>query len=218
MNWLLIVVIVILAANMINGYRLGFVRKICTVFSFFITILAASAMSPYVSSFLTDYTPLYDTIKDNCKETIAADDIAENEIEELELPEIVKKLLLDNDESEDIQNNITDSITDYLGNQLAVVIIDAIAYIISFALISIILNTAMATLNIIAKLPLIRGINQYAGLILGGGQGIIIIWILFLVVTIISGSEFGKLLLGYIEDNAFLKYIYDNNYIYNLLF
>ena len=64
--------------------------------------------------------------------------------------------------------------------------------------------------------PIIKGINQYAGLILGAGEGIIIVWVFFLIITIMGNTELGTALNQYIEDSKFLSFIYNNNYFFKL--
>lgn len=215
MNWLLIAVSVFLIVCAINGYRLGFVKKLFTMVSFVITIVAASAMTPYISDFLTNNTSIYDTIKESTTGVLEGnvEDSNENNtetVEDIKVPTIIKTMISDG------ENSITKSVNDYISTQLSNTIINAISFAIAFAVITLVLRTTVFTLDIIANLPIIKGINQYAGLILGVGEGVIIIWLVFMVITILGNTEIGITLTKYIEDSKFLSFIYNNNYFYKL--
>lgn len=217
MNWLLIVVVVFLIISALNGYRLGFIKKLFTTLSFIITIIAASAMAPHVSEFLENNTPVYDTIKESTTEIISGSfnkdaQSTDEAVNEIKLPSIVKKILNEKESGE----SITDNITEYLSKELTDTIINAISFAIAFAVITLVLRTTIFTLDIIANLPIIKGINQYAGLVLGAVEGLVIVWIIFLLITIMGNTELGLILNNYIEDSSFLKFIYNNNYFYKL--
>ena len=73
------------------------------------------------------------------------------------------------------------------------------------------------TLDVIANLPVIHGINQMLGLLLGAVQALAIVWIAFLVITIFSGTAIGKLLMEMIEKSILLGKLYDMNVFLNFL-
>lgn len=217
MNWLLIGVSVLIIACALNGYRLGFVKKLFTTVSFIITIVAASALTPYISDFLINSTSVYDTIKESTIGILEGKTEDNNEseaetVDAIKLPSIVKKMITDNDG----QVSITNSIYDYIGTQLADTIIKAISFAAAFVIITFVLRTTVFTLDIITNLPIIKGINQYAGLLLGAGEGIVIVWFLFLVITIMGNTQIGGMLTKYIEDSKFLCFIYNYNYFFKL--
>ncbi|PXV84595.1 colicin V production protein [Lachnotalea glycerini] len=215
MNWLLLVVSVFLIICALNGYRLGFVKKLFTTVSFIITIIAASALAPHVSEFLINNTSVYNSIKEGSLEVLgnAYTNQDENTVEDIKVPTILKKILTTQNSD---QESITSGISDYLATQFANAIINAISFAMAFIVITFILRTTVFTLDIIANLPIIKGINQYAGLILGAGEGIIIVWVFFLIITIMGNTELGTALNQYIEDSKFLSFIYNNNYFFKL--
>lgn len=216
MNWLLVVVSVFLIVCALNGYRLGFVKKLFTTVSFIITIIAASALTPYISEFLTNSTAVHETIKESTIGVLEGsnefNESKEETVDAIKLPSIVKKMITEDEGKE----SITNSIYDYIGNQLADTIVNAMSFAIAFLVITFVLRTTVFTLDIIANLPIIKGINQYAGLILGAAEGLVIVWILFLVVTIIGNTEFGKMMTKFIEESQFLSFIYNYNFFFKL--
>ena len=68
-------------------------------------------------------------------------------------------------------------------------------------------------LNLLSRLPVIHTMNKMGGLLVGLLKGMIILWILCIIITILSGTEMGGYLFAQINESPFLRYIYDNNYI-----
>lgn len=212
MNWLLIVIIIMMAAFGFNGYRLGLIKKIFTMFSFVITIIAASAMAPYVTEFLVENTAVYDSLCESLGNVISIEDNVDGAIEESGLPKILSAVMK-TEQGEGVIAGIEDSIC----ARLAQTMIEGISFVAAFLLITIILRTLMFTLDIIAKLPLIKGVNQYGGLLIGLLECLIIVWIFFMVVTIFASTAFGKEIMVCVNDSVFLKVIYDNNVFFKLI-
>ena len=63
MNWLLVVVLVILAGHTIKGYRRGLLRVLFSVASLLITVLFVAWATPYVSNFLKENTKIYQKVE-----------------------------------------------------------------------------------------------------------------------------------------------------------
>ena len=70
MDMLLVVVLVILAGFGLHGYLRGMVRVLFSLVAIFLTIGLATALAPYTEEFLRTKTPVYDTVKEKCKEHI----------------------------------------------------------------------------------------------------------------------------------------------------
>lgn len=59
--------------------------------------------------------------------------------------------------------------------------------------------------------------DKTAGLILGGLQGILIIWIGCIVLMLFSGTVLGKEIYEYINNSVILTFIYEHNILMLLL-
>ena len=68
------------------------------------------------------------------------------------------------------------------------------------------------------RIPLIGAVNRMFGLCLGIFKGLCIVWILFLILSVIAISTPGQLALLYIDNSAFLSLLYENNLISDLIF
>ena len=63
----------------------------------------------------------------------------------------------------------------------------------------------------IAGLPVIRGVNKITGGLLGGVKFVIMVWILFLVVTVLCNTKLGDTALKLIMQDPLLNYLYDKD-------
>lgn len=55
----------------VNGYHKGFIRILISFLSLIVTLVVVWFVTPYVSDFLKDHTPLYGTVKENIAEVVA---------------------------------------------------------------------------------------------------------------------------------------------------
>ena len=92
-------------------------------------------------------------------------------------------------------------------------IINAIAFVVTLILAIIALAILCKTLDLLAKLPLLKQINAVAGLGAGVVEGLLLVWILFVILTMFAGSEFGRSSLEMIAENPLLDFLYKNNMV-----
>ncbi len=100
---------------------------------------------------------------------------------------------------------------EWLAEQAADAVVERIAWILAFILISILLGFLIHVLDIIAKLPGIDTINHAGGLAVGLLEGLVVVWILFLVITLCQGGEWGGQMMDEIQNNPLLELLYENN-------
>lgn len=219
MNWVLIGVIVFLIICAFSGYYMGLIKKLFRLFSFIVTIIAATAMMPYISDFIVENTSIYNKIEENLNDMLTelyedkdSESKSDSDKRTASMPEIISDILLEGEAKE----ILIDEINDYFSSQAANIIVNSISFFIAFAIIQVVLRTTVFTLDIIANLPIIKGINQYAGLALGLCEGVVWVWIFFLIVMFISTSEIGIIINEQIRDSEFLSYLYNNNYLYKI--
>ena len=70
MNWLLIIVVLLLALCVVNGYRKGFLRMMYSMVSWVIMFALVTWATPYINTFLRDNTSIYQTIAVYCEQQI----------------------------------------------------------------------------------------------------------------------------------------------------
>ena len=143
-------------------------------------------------------------------------DMQQEAINAADLPDIFKDLLAVNNNSEIYEELGVNTFAQYVGSFLAKVIINIISYLGTFLIATIILRAIIFALDIVAELPVFGLINRLAGGVIGFVGAAIIVWILFVVVTLLYTTVIGKDIYQAIQGNGILKFLYDNNPIMSM--
>lgn len=189
MNWLLPAVVVFLVLAAWDGHRKGFIKKLVGIVSLALTLVVTSVASPLVAEFLKEHTSLYMVLQ----ESISSSDA--------ELLETFQSL------------GLGDMVSGYLADQ----ILHALAILITLLFVGILVRGIAFSLGLAASLPVLHGLNKLAGLVFGFGEGVIIVWIFFFVITVFSTAEWGRNLLSMVSQSSLLSWMYQNNILFQLL-
>lgn len=227
MNILLIVVGSIFIISAIVGYRKGFIAIVASLAATILTIALVIVLTPIVSKFLLKTFPIERAVQEKCLEIIKPDgeNVSEGAIdvvdaskeaqiaviENSELPDALQQLLLANNNSEIYESLGVNTFSDYVGSYLASLIANIISFIVLVTAISIFIRLAVRALRLLDKLPLVGTLNRLAGAGLGLANGLLIVWIIFLLVTLLYSTEIGRMCYQSIMKNPFLKMIYNHN-------
>lgn len=231
MNVLLLVVAVIFLLSILIGYKKGLIKLVASLVSTLICIVLVMFISPSVSKWIQESTPLRETVQNACVELLVPDTTTEEEalqtelpreeqitlIEGAQLPEIFRRMLLENNNNEVYMALGVETFGEYIGAYIAKVIADVLAFLITFIVVFIIIRIVIGMLGIIDKLPLIGGANRLAGAAVGAGMGILIIWILFIVITLLYNTGFGAACLANISESKILTMLYESNLLMNYI-
>ncbi len=236
MNGLLIAVGIIFLVCLIVGYARGFIKIVASLAVTIATIVLVMFLSPYVSDFILQHTPIEKAVQKRCVEIFASDaeEIPEETMEEAlkgeltreqqislienaKVPSVLEKMLLDNNNSEIYESLGVTTFGEYICKYLAKLIADILAFLITFIVITIIARIVLGILGVIGKLPIIGGLNRFAGGVLGLVSGLLIVWILFVVITLLYQTSFGMTCFENITESEFLTFLYDNNLLMNYI-
>ena len=225
MNGLLIAVGLIFLVCMIVGYTRGFIKIVASLGATVATIVLATFLSPYVSGVLLKTVPIEEMMQEKCMEILMSNqegvtvsgDVENSQdaqffmIENAKLPEVFQQLLLDNNNPEIYKTLGVTTFSEYIGSYLARLIADIVSFLLTLIVVTIVVRTILCTVGFIGKLPVIGGLNRIAGGILGIGTGLIVVWVLFIIITLMYDSEIGRQCFASIAENEFLTYLYENN-------
>lgn len=139
-------------------------------------------------------------------------------IENMELPENLKTLLIENNNTEVYELLNVSGFHDYVGAYLANMIINAMSYLIAFLVVFTLLRVVLMALDVVTMLPLLHGINKLAGIVLGLMEGVVFVWIAFLLVTVLCNGSLGQRFFELIRENQFLLFLYNQNVIAKIVF
>ncbi|MBP5383641.1 MAG: CvpA family protein [Lachnospiraceae bacterium] len=226
MNFLLIAVLSVFAFCVVQGYRKGFLRIIISLAGIILIIGAVFIISPHISDFLINKSSVYDSLKGKVGQVFEDDNskldntIPENQdmtIESYQLPELLKNALKKNNTDEMYKNLMVDIFEDYISGYLSRLILKASSFIGVFLVLSIILWLALKSADLIAKIPIIKGLNKFLGLIAGFVKALMITWIFFVVVVMFLGNETGGKLMEEIYKSPILTFLFNENILMKYL-
>lgn len=243
MNWLFYVLMAFLVICMISGARKGFFRTAVSMVFMVLVLFLTSWINPYVGQFLRESTPVYKVIYEQCDKVISnqllgAEAESEEEdpvrqaqskdeeipvslqtqlIENAPLPQSLKQSLLENNNSEIYKSLGVDKFSDYLAGYLAYSITNGVGFLLSFILATIIIKVILYAVNVLTALPGINLINAVGGLLLGAAQGILWIWVFFIIITVLCNTQIGRMLIQAVEGDAILSYLYDKNVLLQVI-
>jgi uncharacterized membrane protein required for colicin V production len=226
MSWLFWVLLIFFMIFTIHGYRKGMIRTAISMVMFIIVIVVTSWLSPYVGDFIRDKTNWEEKIQTECSKAIekglekTVDSSIGTQvqfIDELPLPKGMKDKLIENNNSEVYKQLAVETFADYLAGYIAYGIINGIAFFIAFIITTILIKMILYAVDILTDLPVIGTVNRIGGLLLGGVQGILWIWIFFLIVALLYETSVGSMLMKTINDDTILKWLYDKDFLIQII-
>lgn len=218
MNWLLGIIVAILLFNIWRGYCKGLIKTIFSMCSVIVALVATSFLAPIIAEEVPNNKKVYEFIYEKVEHTIPIQNKDKQEkdvIESLTLPQALKDSLIENNNSKIYEmldiDKAKDTFTVYIYSYLTRLVISAICYVVIFIVLLIILFIVANALDLISKLPILNTLNKTGGAAVGLIYGCLIIWIFCIVITIFSGTGFGKAAYECINESPILDYIYNHN-------
>ena len=227
------ILIIICVTTVFVSMRRGFVKTVLSLLSSVAAIFLSVAFTPMVSSFFYDKFMLsaitngiFDTVK-----SLAGNGTSEGISTMFEtMPDALVKLLERYNVSEDAINSMSNSaisgnadvrsICETIASPIATTISNALAFIACFIVAIIILKIVVCIIDAIFKLPVLKSVNKFAGLILGLAISVVIIYVysnaaVYLVTSLgaISPEIFGDKV---ISDTVIVKF-FSEHYVFGLV-
>lgn len=138
-------------------------------------------------------------------------DVQISAIEAADLPDVFKDLLTENNNSEMYQRLGAETFAQYVGNFLSELILNILAFLCTFILITIVIRAIVFALDIVSNLPVLGILNRLAGAVIGTAGALVIVWTVFVVITLLYVTSVGKELYHMIETDVFLNALYQHN-------
>lgn len=219
-TWLGIIVLALIVFACVSGFRKGFVKELVSAFFMIISFLLVWVINPYVNTFVREYTPVYETIQNQCRDMVmeqtgdkkTLDKEEQSEVmENLEIPDLLKNTLVKNNTVETYRYLAVSTFSDYIADSLAVMAVNGISFLLSYIISAVVIKMLGYILNVLTKLPVLNGINKLAGGVVGGAKCVIFIWIALLILTLLCDTSLGKEGLTLVQKDTFLNFLYNQN-------
>lgn len=222
MSWLFLVLLILVLIFAVQGFRKGMIRTAFAMFSFVVILIITTWITPYISNYIGTHTKWEQKIQQKCENVIDQGIGNLNElslnaqisfIEELPLPQIVKDEMIENNNNEIYGQLSVAGFREYVAGYIANGIINGITFIVAFIVAVLLMQLILFAVDILTELPVVGLVNRLGGFALGFLQGIVWVWVIFLVVTILCNTVVGNYLIETIEGDKVLFVLYNSNLI-----
>ncbi len=206
---------VIIILFLIIGYKKGLVFCLINLATFIVAIVLAFALCSPVAELVKNTTE----VDENMKAFIISHmpggediDLKANE----QLPDPIKNAI---DDSVASINEAKEKAIDATATEITNNVLKAICFVAIFFLVKILMWVLKLVSRIFTKIPVIEQINSLGGMIVGTLEGLIIVYVIFGVIALISPMLTNTAIVDSINGSFFGKMMYNNNvvvkYIYN---
>lgn len=219
-TWLGITVLIFLVFACYTGYRRGLIREVVSLLCVFLSMAVVWFINPYVNQFIRENTSIYENVQESCRQfveekqdTSGSESGASQEstIENMNLPGLLTSGLAQNNTAEVYQYLSVTTFSDYIAQYLARMAVNGISFLISFILATLLIRSITWMLDLVARLPVIKGVNKIAGAAFAVAKYILILWIVFLVLTVLCNTEIGEVCLKAVKQDTVLSWLYDQD-------
>ncbi len=212
-----IVALALIVIAMLEGRRKGLVKMLWRVGAWFITLILVLVLIEPV----TDWVMTTDTAKNTVEQftVVFESNLSQNELTQItpekisELTNIPQILI-----SENVTSGINDGITSVamsLAESVANITIKIATGLGLFIILRILMALLYRVLNIATRLPVIKGINSFLGMLMG------LINIMFIIYIVLGAAalfmDASSQLNSVIDATYIVKYFYNNNILLNLI-
>ncbi len=209
---LIVVGLIVLGASL--GYIKGFMKTAYHLVSWILSFILTKLFYPFTVRFLK-LTSLSNTISAGIGKflslpTVAAES-AQKTISGLNIPSGLKQSLLENNNYEVYEILGVNSLNEYIQAFLTNMVINAMAILITFLVVILLIKLAAVLMDIVDKLPVLHALNHALGLIFGLLNGVIYVFIFCLVLTLLGAFEPMAPLYPAISGSLLTNLFYNNN-------
>lgn len=218
MNWVLILVILILAGFMYKGMKKGLIKTVLSMCSIIVGMGITIFLSPMVNQAICNNNDLVNGVASQVNSALHIQDsmnknvAKQNEtISKLPLPENIKTEIQKNNTKSNYQTMLVDNFSSYISKYIAFMILHSVGFICVYIIIHVILKILIRVLDLVNKFPVVHEMNELAGLLLGLIEGCMFLWIGCILLTVFSASPLAQQIYQSINDSSILTFIYSNN-------
>ena len=228
--FLIFVGLTLIGFTILGGFK-GFVHTIFTMFSLFLIILLTGILSPHVADYINNHTEIPKRIhskveeKINLKEKIKSGMATKRDdlIDSINAPEQLKNLLKEKSEKAGVDRSATTesdskSLIDSIYDRITELIVNAIAYLFTFAVVGVIVIITGLLLDVVAKLPGIKQANTILGAVIGLLQGYMVVSLIYVLATAFGATAFGSGIIGMVAESDILSWFYEHNIVVDIVF
>ncbi len=222
MNWTDITVLIIILAFTIIGVKNGFLYSVYNLLAYIVSVIFAIKFYPILSGMLQQ-TVIYKNVKASVVNGITNGQAAnastpgvnpaQSIVDSLKLPDFLKNYLSQNLKTSGVFDDTRNKIIDYLGSEIAGLVINILSLILIYLIIRIAMMFIKVIIKTISRLPVFKQLDKTGGLVLGAIEGVLAVYILCALLILFSAFPKFTQTIDSIEESRIASYFYQNNFI-----
>ena len=225
-NYLLIAVLALFAILVIRGYRKGFLRIVVSFIGMIVIIFAVRKATPYVSEYLINNTKTYESIQNKVTEKFKEANLQydntipgnqELTINSYDIPDVLKNNLIINNTEEMYKTLLVNLFEEYVSAYMASLAVKALAFVLLFAVLNIAFKILLDVVDLISRIPVLKGFNRLAGALLGFVESLLIVWVVFFLTVMFIGNDSGSEIFKMIAESKLLTFLYNSNVLLGMI-
>lgn len=203
-----IIIVIFIGYLCFQGYRKGFIKTVFDTLGIVISFFLSKELYNFAENFLLKNTKLFVKLHDYFEVKLSENVIKSiNSNIPIELQKFVNNILI---------NEASDTFTAFVDN-LSLLIIRSISFVITFLTIYASLLLISTLINTIMKLPLLNLTNRLFGAFMGILKGVIMLYLIFALAAPLLSFMQDKPFAKSVLDSESSKIFYNNNIILNYL-
>ena len=218
-----IIILLIILGTACLAARAGFIKTVYGLLSSLIALVLAFFIYPVIEAILK-LTPIYDGIRswmmDRLPEIGSIGLQGQAAIIQGSLgwmPDFITDKIVRNNNPEIYQLLGVNSLIEYMATFVADLCIMGIAVVICFIFVRVGLAIGVGVLDLVAKLPILKTANKWAGFIVGLIKGVLIVWLICLIVPFMMMIPGLDALNTLIEESVLMQLFYNHNIILQVI-
>jgi uncharacterized membrane protein required for colicin V production len=219
-----LIIVLIIGASIGVGYKKGLIKTIYELGTSVLALGISFVIYPILTTLLK-LTPIYISLIEWNKEKISSFEIVSGLQGQAEmirsttshLPSFITEALVKNNNKEVYALLGVNEVVEYIATYIANICITALAIVITFIIVKIILIILGGFLDFVTRLPVIHTANQLGGIIIGGVKGLLFVYLGLLVVPFLNTISNFSGLIQQVQNSLLGSYLYQNNILLILL-
>lgn len=217
-----IVIILIVLFFVLIGKKRGFALSLLSTCSIILSIVISLFLYQPVETYLRENTELKEQISNaiissmNNEDKSDQESTNENQQGESEEKGFFNSLInnyvnLGKEKAEETKNQVVQQTAENITEN----ILKVLSFVIVYILVTLILLILKFALKIFTKLPVINQIDKIGGIVLGFAEGVIIVYIIIAIISIVVPEKKDGNISQKIDESYIGRYVYNNNVIKN---
>ena len=132
-------------------------------------------------------------------------------IRSLPIPSFLQTIMENYNNSEGYRKLGVSDFSGYLAGFLSGLLLNVLAFLATLLVTWVIVRLIIGALDLCSRFPVIYQINHLGGLLAGAVEGLLVCWLLFLVVSMLSGTQIGQEIMIQVNESRLIRTIYDGN-------